>query len=138
MKVCFEIHILTQCVMQRCKFSWDDILWINRFTSITELYSRLKHQNYDNFYAITFSWSCSKWNISENRLFLTAGLQVGARHKHIVMVIIKRQMVNTDEIKTTSETLNVPPLNLKIKHKSKKSMFKGSEYVENLRWPLRR
>lgn len=41
-------------------------------------------------------------------------------------------MVNTDEIKTTSETLNVPPFNLKIKQKSKKSRFKGSENVENL------
>lgn len=51
---------------------------------------------------------------------VAAGLQLEARHKHIVMVIIKRQMVNTDEIKTTSETLNVPPFTLKIKHKSKK------------------
>lgn len=30
-------------------------------------------------------------------------------------------MVNTDEIKTISETLNVPPFNLKINQKSKKS-----------------
>lgn len=29
-------------------------------------------------------------------------------------------MVSTDEIKTTSETLNVPPFNLKLKQKSKK------------------
>lgn len=76
--------------------------------------------------------------LAKNRLFLTTGLQLEARHKHIVMVIIKIQMVNTDEIKTTSETLNVPPFNLKIKQKSKKSRFKGSENVENLRWPLRR
>lgn len=65
------------------------------------------------------------------RFIVTAGLHLGARHKHIVMAIKKRQMVNTDDIKTISETLNVPPSNLKIKQKSRKSRFKGSETVEN-------
>lgn len=40
-------------------------------------------------------------------------------------------MVSTDKIKTTSDSLNVPPSNLKIKQKSKKLRFKGSETVEN-------
>lgn len=40
-------------------------------------------------------------------------------------------MVNIDEIKMIFEILNVLLFNLKIKYKSKKLMFKGSEYVEN-------
>lgn len=67
--------------------------------------------------------------MNENNVFLTAGLQLGSIHKQ-VMAIINRQMVNRDEIKTTSDTLNLSPFKLKIKQKSKNQ---GSKEVKQLK-----